>query len=159
MQKKTDLQKNLDSIQNSSLQINQQLQQPQQQHIQNQHEELNRSGDWCSKSSSGQLRQFITKDHSSVPVNKQRKFSVTPSSSNVSIFTSVSSKDNISTSSKTVTDGSSSFAIHGLSSDEISKKPLIAKWKAGVHLQNTSYSPSTPDSKGNSNRYHHGHDL
>lgn len=150
MQKKTDLQsKNMDISQGSSLQINQQQQQ-QQQHIPNQSEDVNRSDDWCSESSSGnfgQLKQALVKGRSLVPINKQRKFSVTPSSSNVSILTSVSSKDNTSTSSKTITDGSNSLIINIVGNDEANKKPLIAKWKTGVRVQNAS-SPTTPESKG-----------
>lgn len=146
MQKKTDLQsKNLDISQNSSLQTNPHL--PQQLPYQL-HEDTNgRSDDWCSESSSGnfgQLRQPIVKGRTSN--SKQRKFSVTPSSSNVSLLTSNSSKENTSISSKTITEESISLPFNGISNEEASKKPLIAKWKTGVRLQNTS-SPS-PDSKG-----------
>lgn len=147
MQKKTDLQsKNLDISHVTSLQTNQI--QHQQLPIQ-QHEDMNgRSDDWCSESSSGnfgQLRQPIFKGRANT--SKHRKFSVTPSSSNVSLLTSISSKDNTSISSKTITEESASTSFNGISNEEASKKPLIAKWKTGVRLQNTS-SPS-PDSKGN----------
>lgn len=161
MQKKTDLQsKNMDISQGSSSQTNhhhnnnhQQMalqQQQLQQHIPNQQEDISgRSDDWCSESSSGTfgpLRQLAVKGRSLVPVSKQRKFSLTPSSSNVSIFTST----NTSTSSKTLTETSSTLNFIGVSGElnDASKKPLIAKWKTGVRLQNTS-STSTPDSKGN----------
>lgn len=160
MQKKTDLQSNnMDISQGSSLQINphhtihhqqqQQQHQPTLQHnIPNQQEDI--SG--CSESSSGNfgpLRQLAAKGRSLVPVSKQRKFSITPSSSNVSILTSTSSKDNASTSSKTITDTNSAPNFNGAMSElsDASKKPIIAKWKTGVRLQNTS-STSTPDSKG-----------
>lgn len=147
MQKKTDLQsKGLDISQSSSLQANQQ-----QKYLPNQQEDVSgRSDDWCSESSSGNfgpLRQPTAKGRTSVSATKQRKFSITPSSSSVSILTSTSSKDN-SVSSNTVTDGSSVQLFNGITAaDEANKKPLIAKWKTGVRLQNTS-SPSTPDGKG-----------
>lgn len=148
MQKKTDLQsKNLDISQGSSLQANQHPQHP----IQNQHEDVSgRSDDWCSESSSGnlaQLRQPFIKNRPFVSNNKQRKFSVTPSSSNVSLLTSTSSKDNTSVSSKTITEEGAALSLNGFSNEETAKKPLIAKWKTGVRLQNTS-STTTPDSKG-----------
>lgn len=172
MQKKTDLQsKNMDISQGSSLQTNhhnnhhnnhhhqqqQHQQQPaqQQKHIPNQQEDTSaRSDDWCSESSSGNfgpLRQLAIKGRSLVPVSKQRKFSITPSSSNVSILTSTSSKDNTSTSSKTMTEISSALTFNGISGElsETNKKPLIAKWKTGARLQNAS-SPSAPESKTDS---------
>lgn len=141
MQKKTDLQsKSLDICQNSSLYTNQQTH-----YLPNQHEDVSgRSDDWCSESSSGNfgpMRQPIVKGRTLGSASKQRKFSMTPSLSSVSILTSISSKDN-SVSSKTITEGSSSSNFNGISSDEANKKPLIAKWKTGVRLQNTS-SPST----------------
>lgn len=161
MQKKTDLQsKNLEISQSSSLYANQQpyhqpsqsQQQPQQQrqqYVQNQQEDVSgRSDDWCSESSSGNVRQLgqQSKGRSIISIGKPRKFSLTPSISNVSILTSNSSKDN-STSSKTITeDGSSSVPLNGATYDEVNKKPLIAKWKTGVRLQNAT-SPST-DGKG-----------
>lgn len=141
MQKKTDLQtKGLDISQSSSLQANQQQKYPP-----NQQEDVSgRSDDWCSESSSGNFgKQSFTRGRASVSANKQRKFSITPSSSSISILTSTSSKDN-SISSKTVTDGSMPQLFNGISGDDASKKPLIAKWKAGVRIQNTS-SPSAPD--------------
>lgn len=147
MQKKTDLQsKNLDiNHHSSSLYTNQPIN-----YLPNQQEDMNgRSDDWCSESSSGnfgQLRQPIVKGRSLGLNSKQRKFSITPSSSNVSILTSISSKDN-SISSKTITEGSSSNVFNGHLNDEANKKPLIAKWKTGVRLQNTA-SPST-DNQGN----------
>lgn len=146
MQKKTDMQqKNLDISQNSSLYTNQQTH-----YLPNQQEDVSgRSDDWCSESSSsnfGQLRQPIFKGRPFGSANKQRKFSITPSSSNVSILTSISSRDN-NIPSKTITDiTSNSTLFNGISNDDANKKPLIAKWKTGVRLQNTS-SPS-PENQG-----------
>lgn len=95
-----------------------------------------RSDEWCSESSSG--RQPLIKGRTFISSNKQRKFSETPS---VSLKTS--SND---VSMKTSADCNSSI-ISGILIDEACKKPLIAKWKAGVRIQNTA-SPTTPDSKG-----------
>lgn len=162
MQKKTDLQsKNLEISQSSSLYANQQPhhhQQPpqppqqQQQYLPNQQEDVSgRSDDWCSESSSGNLRQMgqHSKGRSIISIGKQRKFSITPSISNISILTSNSSKDN-STSSRTITEEGSSVTLNGATYDELNKKPLIAKWKTGVRLQNAT-SPST-DGKGKASK-------
>lgn len=159
MQKKTDLQsKNLELSQSSSLYANQQpyqqqSQQSQQQKQQQQEDVSGRSDDWCSESSSGNVRQLgqPSKGRSIISIGKPRKFSLTPSISNVSILTSNSSKDN-STSSRTITEESSSVQLNGATYDEVNKKPLIAKWKTGVRLQNAT-SPST-DGKGKTHRYY-----
>lgn len=156
MQKKTDLQsKNLEISQSSSLYANQQpyhqhsQQQKQQQYVPSQQEDVSgRSDDWCSESSSGNVRQLgqqQSKNRSIISIGKPRKFSLTPSISNVSILTSNSSKDN-STSSRTITEEGSTVPLNGATYDEVNKKPLIAKWKTGVRLQNAT-SPST-DGKG-----------
>lgn len=146
MQKKTDLQsKNLDLNHSSSLYTNQPIQ-----YVPNQHEDVSgRSDDWCSESSSSNfahLRQPIFKGRSLGNANKQRKFSMTPSSSNVSIITSVSSKDN-SISSKTITEANPSTSFNGMTNDDSNKRPLIARWKTGVRLQNT-VSPATDNNQG-----------
>lgn len=163
--------KNID-ISQSSIQTSQQQnrhrfsfqQQQQQQQLNNipsqQDDTSGRSEDWCSESSSGNfrpLRQLAVKGRSLVPVCKQRKFSITPSSSSVSLLASTSSKDNTNDSSNIITDRScSTTLINGFSieSGDINKKPLIAKWKTGVRLESaTSSSPSTStDSKGNLNK-------
>lgn len=162
MQKKTDLQsKNLEISQGSSLYANQPLQHRYQQQQQHQQQELQqsylpnqpedvggRSDDWCSESSSGNIRQMgpSSKCRSIISIGKQRKFSITPSISNVSILTSTSSKDN-SISSKTITEEGSTIPSNDGTYDEINKKPLIAKWKTGVRLQNAT-APAA-DGKGN----------
>lgn len=95
-----------------------------------------RSDEWCSESSSD--RQPLIKGRTFISSNKQRKFSETPS-----ISLKTSSND---VSMKASNDCNSSI-INGILADEVCKKPLIAKWKAGVRIQNTA-SPTNPDSKG-----------
>lgn len=94
-----------------------------------------RSDELCSESSSGNfghLKQPLTKGRTFISAYKQRKFSTTTASSNASVLTS----NDVST------DCSS---VNGLVTEDASKKPLIARWKTGVRLQNAA---SPTDSKG-----------
>lgn len=134
MQQKTDAQlqclnNNNNSSQSTSLHTLQQHQ-PQQQNQQKRLSDVEdvggRSDEWCSESSSGnQLRQPLIKGRTFITANKHRKFTLTPASSNT-VLNDVAMKTD---------------------PDDACKKPLIAKWKTGVRIQNTA-TPNTPDSKG-----------
>lgn len=75
------------------------------------------------------MRQPIAKSRTYVATNKHRKYTVVPVASS-SILSTLPLID------KVVTEGS----LCG--SDDSNKKPLIAVWKTGAKLQNTS-PPST----------------
>lgn len=146
MQQKTDAQlHNLNVSPNFSSTA---LQKVQQNHMNQQQKRLSdtednggRSDDWCSEDSSDQIRHQAIK--SRLIANKHRKYLITPSSS-ISISASTASKD--TENGKNIAD-ETSICTNGNSSDDVNKKPLIAKWKTGVRLQNTS--TSSPDGKGN----------
>lgn len=154
MQQKTDAQlHSLNATQNLSTNT---LEQPSQYLYVNQQKRFSdaednggRSDDWCSETSSGnfaQIRQPIIKGRTFISANKHRKFSITPSSS-VSVLTSTGSKDNNTNNLLKNPIDSSNFNGSEISNDDANKKPLIAKWKTGVRLQNAS-STASPDSKG-----------
>lgn len=88
-----------------------------------------RSEDWCSESSvnnCSQLRHPIPKGRTFVTANKNRKYTIMPSVSSAAILTNDSSMTKSTTSDQNV----------ALIVEDNNKKPLIAKWKAGVKVQN-----------------------
>lgn len=106
-----------------------------------------RSDDWCSENSSGNVvAQVQTTPPKGRPlvVTKNRKAPIAPLPS-VTILSSTIAKD---TNSVRITcDGPLSISSVGVPVDDANKKPLIAKWKSGVRVQNAS-STASPDSKG-----------
>lgn len=106
-----------------------------------------RSDDWCSENSSGNLVQSLSPSKGrTLVVTKNRKAPIAPLPS-VTILSSTIAKDPNSV--RINCDGPSSISTVGIPADEANKKPLIAKWKSGVRVQNASSSSATPDSKGN----------
>lgn len=107
-----------------------------------------RSDDWCSETSSsnvGQLRQPITKGRAFVAANRHRKYTITPSASMPVVPSAVN----------TITEnGPTKLTTDGTITDESSKKPLIAIWKAGVKLQNAS-APTQTQAENNGLYSHH----
>lgn len=104
-----------------------------------------RSDDWCSETSSsnvGQLRQQpIAKGRAFVAANRHRKYTITPSVS-MSLISSAAN-------AAVVENGPMKITPDGSVTDESSKKPLIAIWKAGVKLQNASAPTTTAQAENN----------
>lgn len=85
-----------------------------------------RSDDWCSETSSSQLRQTASKTRINA-MNRHRRHAIMPMPAK----------------------STSTSAINERSEDEnCNKKPLIAVWKAGVKVQNTSTVSSSTDNNG-----------
>lgn len=135
MQQKTDAQLQcLNGSQSTSMHTLQNL--TQHKRLSDAEEMGGRSEEWCSESSSGQLRQPLIKGRTFVSANGHKKFSLATAAATAAV--AVAPTTDIS--SKHLTENSSI-------NDDASKKPLIAKWKTGVRIQNAAPT-TTPDSKG-----------
>lgn len=127
------LQRRADAHSPAIIQQQQQLQQQQQQQqkrLTDAEDTGIRSDDWCSESSLNnfnQLRHPVPKGRTFVMANKHRKFAIIPTGSSGAILANSSSND-----SRSVSGTQDNCSI----SDDGNKKPLIAKWKAGVKVQN-----------------------
>lgn len=120
----------------------QQAQQQQQKRLSDAEDTGMRSDDLCSESSLNnfsQLRHPVPKGRTFVAANKHRKYSVLPSGTSGAILANSNAIDSRSLS------GTQDNCV---ASDDGNKKPLIAKWKAGVKVQNAMSPSATAQIEG-----------